>query len=38
MEDFESILTWAIGLERAANVAVDNPSDPLRLVVDIATG
>ncbi len=38
VEDFENVLTWAIGLERAANVAVATLPDPLRLVVDISTG
>lgn len=38
VEDFESVLTWAVGLERAANVAVDTLPDPLRLVLDISTG
>lgn len=37
VEDFESVLIWAVGLERAANVAVGTPSDLLRLVVDIVT-
>lgn len=37
VESFESVLIWAVGLERAANVAVGTPSDLLRLVVDKVT-
>lgn len=38
VEDFESVLTWAIGLERAANVAVTTMEEPHRLVIDLVTG
>lgn len=35
VESFESVLIWAVGLERADNVAVGTPSDLLRLIEDI---
>lgn len=38
VEEVQGALTWAVGLERATNVAVDTLSDPLCLVVDISTG
>lgn len=38
VEDFESVLTWAIGLEREPDIAVDVLDDPFRLVIDIDHG
>jgi hypothetical protein len=37
VEDFESVLVWAIGLDAEHDVATSVLSDPLRLVVDIST-
>ncbi len=37
VEDFEAVLTWAIGLDREPAVAVSTLSSPTRLVIDVAT-
>lgn len=36
VEDFENVLTWAVGVNESASVAVTTVEDPHRLVVDIA--
>lgn len=38
VEDFESTLTWAIGLDAGQDVAVATLDDPQRLVIDIDAG
>ena len=37
-EDFESTLTWGIGLSSESQIAVAELSDPRRLVIDVRTG